>query len=77
MNDASVVLSLSVDSSVDFLFEPRSLNATTVDIFDVGSFGTYNACGILEQIMRSEIIIKKLGQDTTSRTCLAKMAPKR
>ena len=72
VNDATIVLSLGTASLVDFLFEPRSLNATTVDIFDVDTNNTLTAdCMLLEQVMRSEIIIKRLSNtDTTSGVCL-------
>lgn len=72
INTSSFILSLSVDSSIDFLIEPYTYgNSGNFILQDVGVFTPFDGCGKPIQVMQSEIIIKKIGQDNTPRTCSA------
>ncbi|KUJ53885.1 hypothetical protein [Chryseobacterium aquaticum] len=73
--DSSVIIDLTFASSIDFLLDPLATSATPVVLSDIAEFG-YDVCFHKKQILKSEIIIKRIGTSSTSTTCAAKKAPK-
>lgn len=74
--DSSVIIDLTFPSSIDFLLDPLATSVTPVVLSDIAEFGL-DVCNHKKQILKSEIIIKRLGSSSTSTTCSAKMAPKK
>ena len=70
----------STTFDIDFLIEPitgnGALSPNTFTVQDVASMGS-NCCNNDMNVMRREIIIKKIGTLGMASSCSAKMAPKK
>lgn len=83
-NTSSFIMYLNGDGTstfdIDFLIEPitgnGALSPNTFTVQDVASMGL-NSCGNDMKVMRSEIIIKKIGTLAMGGSCSARIVPKK
>jgi len=83
-NTSSFIMYLNGDGTstfdIDFLIEPitgnGALSPNTFTVQDVASMGI-NSCGNDMKVMRSEIIIKKIGTLAMGSSCSARIVPKK